>query len=540
MELAKSGDPQAIATLINRSLASKGIHATAEIEAECLNIFLRAAQVPNQKAVVTIIHRGMMILQVEQVKRVKILTHRSDNNYLAWQHEFKLSDYPNSPPSEDLEPSHQLSNGQPQNVNLARNSSDFILVQKFSQIQQNSQAYQDIIVRFTDEQIGTVRCLTTLTELIQVISKPSFLFAAVAANPNLRSLLDTIAESSQTDEHGDQVITNLSILQPGQQWQKAKIRLVTKIFLEPNQDQEEPEQKHQGITLDLAESVAEANAAIAQVVTPEPANMTISEVIAQPEKQDAKDNVEVTKNFDAALTDNTELTIGADSITVDSLFDDFPETGTTSFQKVDGVTDADASNQKNIETSEQKTRASEDTTDALFEDFSYAVATPQVINDRTQGESGDSLFDDFLIDSTQSFAEASSSNNSMLIDPSQEDTAIADLEDDLFKSFNFEDTSINSSGVESIATEIDAIKSKIPKQSLDRLLALIEEGEQSQDSQVLSNQAPKNSPADMGTVTIERILGNMDSLTIDRKETTVASNFVTLADFSEDLESVGF
>jgi hypothetical protein len=36
MDLAKKGDPHAIASLINRSLASKGIHAEAKLEAECL------------------------------------------------------------------------------------------------------------------------------------------------------------------------------------------------------------------------------------------------------------------------------------------------------------------------------------------------------------------------------------------------------------------------------------------------------------------------------------------------------------------------
>ena len=72
MDLAKQGDPHAIAALINRSLASKGIHAEAELEAECLKISLQATQVPNQKAVVTIIHRGMIVLQVKQIKRVKI------------------------------------------------------------------------------------------------------------------------------------------------------------------------------------------------------------------------------------------------------------------------------------------------------------------------------------------------------------------------------------------------------------------------------------------------------------------------------------
>ena len=42
MDLAKQGDPHAIAALINRSLASKGIHAEAELKFDCLTISLQA------------------------------------------------------------------------------------------------------------------------------------------------------------------------------------------------------------------------------------------------------------------------------------------------------------------------------------------------------------------------------------------------------------------------------------------------------------------------------------------------------------------
>jgi len=545
MELAKSGDPQAIATLINRSLASKGIHATAAIEAECLNISLRAAQIPNQKAVVTIIHRGMMILQVEQVKRVKILTHRSDNNYLAWQHEFNLGDYQKSAQSDDLDLNERLNIEQSQNVNLARNSKGVILVQKFSQIQQNSQEYQDIIVRFTDEQIGTVRCLTTLTELIQVISKPSFLFAAVAANPNLRSLLDTIAESSQTDEHGDQVITNLSILQPGQQWQKAKIRLVTKIFLEPNLDQEEQEQNHQGITLDLAEPVHDSNvtaqASIAEATISKSTSIPILEVGSdQSKKRTTNRNIEeINKKPASTLTKNEpkELTVNSDSITADSLFDDFAEPSSTSPQKINEVTNIDNQDRS---ISNQEISESRDTTEALFEDFSYAETSPQIISDHTQNtEFEDSLFDDFIIDSPQGLGEVVPLNASIFTEISQtEDAVVSRSEDDLFDNFNFEDQSTNDQSVETIKSEIDAIKSKIPKQDLDRLLALVNDGEQN-DSQVLTNYESEDS-LDKGTTTIEQVLGKMDTLKIDKKETMATSSVVTLEGFLDDFESLGF
>ena len=352
MELAKQGDPHAIAALINRSLASKGIHAEAQLEAKCLQISLYAAQIPNQKAVITIIHRGMMVLQVRKIERVKILTYRSDNNYLAWRHEILLADsfeksllIPETNQADDL--------GQDQEMNLVSNSKGVILVQNLSQIQQNLQEYQDVIVRFTDEHVGTVRCLTTLTELIQVISKPSFLFTTVASNPNLRSLLDTIAEFSHTDEHGDQVITNLSILQPGQQWQKAKIRLVTKIFLEPVQEQDNnAEDKHQGLTLDLEELDEEVEKTTSQSL----------------EKLNIVD-------FDLDISQNISEDVSADEVpdtimmVADSLFDDFPVSSSLNPQIIDDVTEII------------------DLSDSLFDDFmdnNFSNSYSEVIDDKTE------------------------------------------------------------------------------------------------------------------------------------------------------------
>jgi len=144
--------------LLNRSLVSKSIHAEAKLEAECLIISLQASQIHNQKAVVTIIQRGMVVLQVKQIKRVKILTYRSDNQYLAWQDEIDFGN--NDAPTQPLAtPKIDKNNNseQGQNVNLVSNPKGVILVQKSPQIQQNLQEYQDIIVRFTDEQVGTDR-----------------------------------------------------------------------------------------------------------------------------------------------------------------------------------------------------------------------------------------------------------------------------------------------------------------------------------------------------------------------------------------------
>lgn len=567
MELAKKGDPQAIATLINRSLESKGIHAQAEMEGECLKISLQALQIPNQKAVITIIQRGMMILQVEQIKRVKILTYRSDNNYLAWQHELSLDVSPSKPlaNSQIANPANLV---QDQNMNLVSNPKGVILVQKLSQIQQNLQEYQDIIVRFTDEHVGTVRCLTTLTELIQVISKPSFLFAAVASNPNLRSLLDTIAESSKTDEHGDQVITNLSILQPGQQWQKAKIRLVTKIFLEPAQAQGSPETKHQGITLDLQETPPQPRA-YPVIVPPQPEAPSIPQAIIYPVLEtDPSESVSITNSeiTESSLQpEDSQLPSSQTSNTLDTLFDDFLEPTAP------------------ISTSDSNDLSLESITiDALFDDF----AAPRPLNStpvsvstapenvpipevNTDSQDSDSLFDEFMENhSTISEPEFRIENLSdelgeefpvqpIALQQVNDETVPTDVDDDLFNNFVFEDQSptVDDSqalgeDITELKDDINAIKSRIPKQNLDELLLLMDEETLNDDAKFAVNSQqhaeqqldlvkkplPENSPnLDLGAITIEKILGNMDTIALNNVSESNPS-LVTL----EDLESLGF
>ena len=527
MEMAKQGDPHAIAALINRSLTSKGIQASAELESpECLKISLQAAQVPSQKAIVTIIQRGMMVLQVEQFKSVKIFTYCSDNSYLAWQYEIILNNntlnnnLKESLPSPQIVKSgdsEQVRTTQDQSMNLVKNSSGVLLVQKSSQIQQNLQEYQDVIVRFTDEQTGNVRCLTTLTELIQVISKPSFLFTTVASNPNLRSLLDTIAEFSKTDEHGDQIITNLSILQPGQQWQKAKIRLVTKIFLEPAEDLQPPEDKHQGVTLDLTESQPEE----IETEKIEPEEVESEEI--EPEEIEIKsvsyDNSHVLNDEVIDDVTSSEVTEIADwskspSVTVNSLFDD--NSHVLKDEVIDDVTSSE-----------------------VTEIADWSKSPSITVN---------SLFDDFPETSTNNYGSADTGTDDITVRLVEDETGPLDEDQDLFNNFGFDQRSpdVNSSNSEMLPREedIDVIKSRISKQNLDKLLSLIEQEDKSNAelpsvSNEITNQNISQLHADVGTKTMERILGDIGEISkneIDSKgsNSNKSSTIVTLDDFWGD------
>lgn len=72
LELAKQGNPKAIAALVNHSLASQNITAKAQLIGECLHFLLESSQVPNQKLLVTFIRKAMMCLSAEAIKTVKI------------------------------------------------------------------------------------------------------------------------------------------------------------------------------------------------------------------------------------------------------------------------------------------------------------------------------------------------------------------------------------------------------------------------------------------------------------------------------------
>lgn len=263
LELAKQGDAEAIATLINRSIQAKGIKATADINParpQCLNIDLRSPQKINQKAMVSLVRKGMLSLQVERIKQLAISAYHSDYETASdneiWQVDF------------DLESSESLSDRVPSQLEAvpAPLSAVAPLVHQPVQIEHIPQAYQDIIIRFTDPHYGNVKCLCTLTELIQVINNFSF----GDANPALKNLLEAIAEST-TIEDGDRIINNISVLQPGSQWQKAKIRLVVKIFFEaegyvpPVADSVSNKNVLDIITLEASKSLPESLEAIATV-----------------------------------------------------------------------------------------------------------------------------------------------------------------------------------------------------------------------------------------------------------------------------------
>jgi len=72
LELAKQGDAQAIASLMNRQLQPKGITVKVALKDACLQIMLESAQVPNQQALVAFVRKGIVGLGAASIERVGV------------------------------------------------------------------------------------------------------------------------------------------------------------------------------------------------------------------------------------------------------------------------------------------------------------------------------------------------------------------------------------------------------------------------------------------------------------------------------------
>ncbi|MBD1829734.1 hypothetical protein NDI47_14360 [Microcoleus vaginatus GB1-A2] len=89
-ELLKHGDPNAIASSINRTLKPKGINADVTRDNGCLHITLEADKVPDQMVLVDFIRTGMTKLGLESIHTVKVYGRRTGDGSPAWEDEIDL------------------------------------------------------------------------------------------------------------------------------------------------------------------------------------------------------------------------------------------------------------------------------------------------------------------------------------------------------------------------------------------------------------------------------------------------------------------
>lgn len=87
---AKQGNPNAIATLFNRSLQAKGITATVQLERNCLTIELASAHSIDQASTITFIRQGLNRLQPRRIHSVFVSAQLHQANEFAWMETFEL------------------------------------------------------------------------------------------------------------------------------------------------------------------------------------------------------------------------------------------------------------------------------------------------------------------------------------------------------------------------------------------------------------------------------------------------------------------
>jgi hypothetical protein len=89
--LAKQGDANAIAALINNSLKEKRIIAKVTKKDDCLQIILESPEAPSQELLVSSIRKGLMSLAPESINHVKIYARPSVGSPVFWSERFSLT-----------------------------------------------------------------------------------------------------------------------------------------------------------------------------------------------------------------------------------------------------------------------------------------------------------------------------------------------------------------------------------------------------------------------------------------------------------------
>ncbi len=110
LELAKQGEPTAIAALMNAVLSPKGITARAGMDQDCLCIFLESQKPLNQETLVTFIQKGLLELGNDSIRSVRAQGKKIGEEDFSWSREFSLRSSESSrvatltPPIEVQEP----------------------------------------------------------------------------------------------------------------------------------------------------------------------------------------------------------------------------------------------------------------------------------------------------------------------------------------------------------------------------------------------------------------------------------------------------
>jgi hypothetical protein len=94
LKLAKQGNPKAIAAMLNQSLKSKNITARVNLKDDCLHVLVESAQLPKQQTLVSFIRKGLIQLEAESIKTVKVYGRQTGEESPAWNETFEMVSEP--------------------------------------------------------------------------------------------------------------------------------------------------------------------------------------------------------------------------------------------------------------------------------------------------------------------------------------------------------------------------------------------------------------------------------------------------------------
>jgi hypothetical protein len=90
VELARQGDPEAIASLMNLTLQPKGITAETRLDDRCLSVFLTSPQALNKETLVNFVRRGLVNLGTTVIQQVKIYGCKPGQETPTWKDAFRM------------------------------------------------------------------------------------------------------------------------------------------------------------------------------------------------------------------------------------------------------------------------------------------------------------------------------------------------------------------------------------------------------------------------------------------------------------------
>ncbi|MEB3280533.1 MAG: hypothetical protein VKK42_16595 [Lyngbya sp.] len=88
MELARQGNPKAIARLINQSLKHRGIHTQVKSQNGCLHVVLTAEHIPDSETTASFIHNKLIFLKIQSIQTLKIYGRKTGTKSPAWTQEY--------------------------------------------------------------------------------------------------------------------------------------------------------------------------------------------------------------------------------------------------------------------------------------------------------------------------------------------------------------------------------------------------------------------------------------------------------------------